>query len=160
LPYLDFVGARTERHFVKSAYLDPREPTRWAIKLAASRPAVQLTAATRRSREQSCLPTVKSETRLAPRSCEKNQRDRGDADQTNDKNVVVVSDKTKPAKGVADIGVAAVRATDGELARTTRARALPTKQGIWQLKQRGPHEMQLRIKRLLAVRARFHRGLE
>ena len=69
----------------------------------------------------------------ARRSRKKNQRDRSDADQTNDKNVVAVRDKTKPAKGVADIGFAAMRATHGELARTPHARALPTKQGIWQL---------------------------
>lgn len=62
---------------------------------------------------------------------QKNYSDRGGADQSNDENVVAMSDEAEPAKGVADVGVAAMRTANSEPTSAPCARALPAEQGIW-----------------------------
>lgn len=68
---------------------------------------------------------------LTPWLRQKNYCDRRQADEANNQHVVAVGDEAKPAKGVADIRVGAMRATNSELASAPHAWTLPAKQGTW-----------------------------
>ena len=52
------------------------------------------------------------------------------ADQSDDEDVVVMCDEAEPAKGVTDICVGAMRATDGEFPCAPGARTLPAEQCV------------------------------
>ena len=64
---------------------------------------------------------------------EKNYRDRGDADQSNDEDVIAMSDEAEPTKGMTDVCVGAMRAADGEPPCAPCAGTLPAEQGVRQL---------------------------
>ena len=68
---------------------------------------------------------------LCPWPRQKNYSHRRGADQSNDENVVAVGDEAKPAKGVTDIRVGAMRAADGELPCAPGSRKLPAEQCVW-----------------------------
>jgi hypothetical protein len=93
---------------------------------------------------------------LGLRTRQKHDGHRGDADDPDHKHIVSIGDESEPTQGVAHVGLGAVRATDGELARSSRAGPLPAEQGIRKLLQRRAYKVELGVKLAIAVRARFH----
>ena len=93
---------------------------------------------------------------LTPWTHEKEQGDRGEADDANDQHVVFVRDEAEPAQCAADVSLGAMRTTDRELSSPPRAWALPTEQRAGKAGQGTANEVKLRIQLLIAVRAGLH----
>lgn len=68
---------------------------------------------------------------LAPRPHQKHERNRDDAHEADDIDVVAKGDDPEPSKCMADIGIGTVGAAHSELAGPLRTRPLQGEQGVW-----------------------------
>ena len=102
----------------------------------------------------------RASTSLARGPRQENESDHCDANETDDIDIACVCDEAKPAKSMADIEAGAMRAAHSELASPLLTWPFPRQQRVRQLQQRWSHEVELRIELPVAVRTRFHGGVQ